>query len=510
MDTMVSVMIFLSSGILIGWIIRYIYGRYRLSSVEQQALRLKEKAVLNAENEKKVILLKAQEQIAKEKSRSDRDYRERRSEIQKLEKRIIQKEDNLDKKLSDLEKKQSTLGNKTKELEDKKAKLEEQEASLIQELERVSGLSHEEAKNIIIEKMINEATHDARSLIQKIEQDSQFNADKKSREILVTTMQRIATEVSTEITVTSVPLPSEEMKGRIIGREGRNIRTLETLTGVDIIIDDTPEAVVISCFDPIRKVIAKNALERLVTDGRIHPARIEEVVYKVTKEIQQIIFEQGEQVVYDLKINNLHPELVKALGRLYFRTSYGQNVLMHSKEVAILASLLAEEIGLDPAVAKRAALLHDIGKGMENDGEGSHAEVGAELCRRYGEASVIVNAVAAHHNDIETQSLEAILVQIADAISASRPGARRETLDSYIRRLEQLEKIAESFEGVDKCYAIQAGREVRIIVDNEIVDDVRSRELAKEIAKRIEEEMRYPGRIKVSLVRETRVIEYAR
>jgi ribonuclease Y len=510
MDAGVSIVIFLASGILIGWIIRLIYGRYRLSSVEQQALRVKEKAVLNAENEKKIILLQAQEQIAKEKSRNDRDYRERRTEIQKLEKRVIQKEDNLEKKLAEIEKKQSQLGQKNKDLEDKKTKLAEKESLLIQELERVSGFSHEEAKNMIIDKMVNEATHDARTVIQKIEQEAQFNADKKSREILVTTMQRIASEVSTEITGTSVPLPSEEMKGRIIGREGRNIRTLETLTGVDIIIDDTPEAVVISCFDPIRKVIAKTALERLVVDGRIHPARIEEVVYKVTKEIQQIIFEQGEQVVYDLKINNLNPELVKALGRLYFRTSYGQNVLMHSKEVAMIASLLASEIGLDPTVAKRAALLHDLGKGIENEGEGNHAEVGAEMCRRYGESPVIVNAVGAHHNDIEPQSLEAILVQVADAISASRPGARRETLDSYIRRLEQLETIAESFEGVEKCYAIQAGREVRIIVNNEIVDDVRTRELAKEIAKRIEEEMRYPGRIKVSLVREMRVIEYAR
>lgn len=509
MDTDVSMIIFLSSGFLIGWSARFLYGRYRFSSVEQMALRLKEQAVLNAENEKKVILLEVQEKIVREKSRTEREFRERRTEIAKFEIRIIQKEDNLEKKLLQVENQQQKLNSFSRELDAYKVSLDEREKELVKELERVSSLSHEEAKNIILEKVRDKAIHETKAMVQKLEQEAQLTAEKKAREILITSMQRLSTEVSTETTVISVQLPSEEMKGRIIGKEGRNIRTLETLTGVDVIIDDTPEAVVISCFDPIRKIIAKTSLERLVSDGRIHPARIEEIVYKVTKEIHQITYDQGEQVAFDLKIN-LNPEITKALGRLYFRTSYGQNVLIHSKEVSILAGLLASEMGIDPTLAKRAALLHDIGKGMQSEGEGNHAEVGAEFCRRHGESPLIVNAVAAHHNDVEPQSIEALLVQIADAISASRPGARRETLDSYIRRLEQLEKIAESFNGVDKCYAIQAGREVRILVNNELVDDAKTRDLAKEIAKRIENEMRYPGRIKVSLVREMRVIEYAR
>jgi len=327
---------------------------------------------------------------------------------------------------------------------------------------------------------------------------------------LVTTLQRVATEVTSEVTVTSVSLPNEEMKGRIIGREGRNIRTLETLTGVDVIIDDTPEAVVISCFDPIRKTIAKMSLERLIQDGRIHPARIEEVVNKVAKEINQTIYEEGERVCFDMGIHNLSQELVKALGRLHFRTSYGQNVLAHSKEVAILAGMLAAEIGLDRDLARRSALLHDIGKGMESEGDENHAELGAELAKKMGEDPKVVNGIAAHHNDVEPMCPESVLVQIADAISASRPGARRETLDNYIKRLEGLENIATSFPGVDKCYAIQAGREVRIIVNNETVNDAQARDLAKDIAKKIETDLHYPGRIKVTIIRETRVVEYAR
>ncbi|MDC7222684.1 MAG: ribonuclease Y, partial [Spirochaetales bacterium] len=328
--------------------------------------------------------------------------------------------------------------------------------------------------------------------------------------VLMTTIQRLATDISSEITVTSVSLPNDEMKGRIIGREGRNIRTLETLTGVDIIIDDTPEAVVISCFDPIRKVIAKIALERLVSDGRIHPARIEEVVQRVAKEIGQTIFEEGEKVLFDLGIHDVKPDGIQALGRLYFRTSYGQNVLSHSKEVAVMAGMIAAEIGADVTLAKRAALLHDIGKGLETDGEGNHAEVGAELCRRMGESSALVNAVAAHHNDVQPESVEAVIVQVADAISAARPGARRETMDNYIKRLENLEKIAMSFNGVEKVFAVQAGRELRIMVDNERVNDGKAKELAKDIAKKIEDELKYPGKIRVTIIRETRVVEYAR
>ncbi|HEB10431.1 MAG TPA: ribonuclease Y, partial [Spirochaetales bacterium] len=331
-----------------------------------------------------------------------------------------------------------------------------------------------------------------------------------SREIIVSTIQRIATDISAEVTISMVSLPNDEMKGRIIGREGRNIRTLETLTGVDIIIDDTPEAVVISCFDPIRKEIARVALERLITDGRIHPARIEEVVEKVTKEVSQTVFEEGERILFELAIHGLNNEGIRALGRLHFRTSYGQNVLNHSKEVAILAGMIASEVGADVQLSKKAALLHDIGKGIETDGEGNHAEIGAELAKRIGEEPKVVNAIAAHHNDEEPNSLEAVIVQIADAISASRPGARRETLDAYLKRLENLEKIAQGFTGVEKTYAIQAGRELRIMVNNDSVDDAGARSLAKDIAKKIEAELKYPGRIKVTIIRETRIIEFAR
>ena len=346
--------------------------------------------------------------------------------------------------------------------------------------------------------------------MNKIEQEAQLTSEKKAREILVSTIQRIATETTSDITVATVSLPSDEMKGRIIGREGRNIRTLETLTGVDIIIDDTPEAVVISCFDPVRKEIAKVALERLISDGRIHPARIEEIVQKVTREIQNKIYEEGEKVLFDLGIHNMSQDGVRALGRLYFRTSYGQNVLNHSKEVAIIAGMLAAEIGANRELAKRAAVLHDIGKGAENDSDQNHAEVGMDMARKMNEDAKVVNAVGSHHNDIEPTSIEAIIVQIADAISAARPGARRETMDNYVKRLENLETIAESFAGVEKAYAIQAGRELRVLVNNEKIPEMEVKDLARNIAKQIESDLRYPGRIKITMIRETRIIEYAR
>ncbi|MBR5965237.1 MAG: ribonuclease Y, partial [Treponema sp.] len=378
------------------------------------------------------------------------------------------------------------------------------------ELERISGLTVQEAKDLIIRNLENDARHDAQALLNKVEQESQLNAEKKARDILGSTIQRIATETTGDITVATVSLPSDEMKGRIIGREGRNIRALETLTGVDIIIDDTPEAVVISCFDPVRKEIAKESLERLISDGRIHPARIEEIVQKVTREVQNKIYEEGEKALFDLGIHNMPTEGVRALGRLYFRTSYGQNVLVHSKEVAEIAGLLAAELGADRELAKRAAILHDIGKGAENDSDQNHAEVGAEIARKMGEVPAVVNAIGAHHNDIEPGSLEAIIVQIADAISAARPGARRETVDNYVNRLENLEKIAEGFNGVEKAYAIQAGRELRILVNNEKIPDGDVKELARKIAKQIENDLRYPGRIKLTMIRETRIVEYAR
>ncbi len=497
-------------GIVLGWTIRWLYARYQLSSSEQKSLRVKQDAVKEAEQEKKSILLEAQNQILKERRQLEKENRDRRNDVQKYERRVQQKEDNLDRKTAILEQKQSEINEKEETLVTREETVAKEESRWQSELERISGLTKDEAKKLIVQSLENEAKHDAQALINKIEQEANLTAEKKARDVIVTTIQRLATDVSTEITVTSVSLPNDEMKGRIIGREGRNIRTLETLTGVDIIIDDTPEAVVISCFDPIRKVIAKIALERLIADGRIHPARIEEVVQKVTKEISQTIYEEGEKVLFDLGIHNVRPEGIRALGRLHFRTSYGQNVLSHSKEVAVIAGMIASEVGADAELAKRGALLHDIGKGLETDGDVNHAELGAELCKRMNEDPRVVNAVAAHHNDVEINSIEGIIVQVADAISAARPGARRETLDNYIKRLENLEKIAMSFEGVEKVFAIQAGRELRIMVNNDKIDDAKAQILAKDIAKQIENELKYPGRIRVTIIRETRAVEYAR
>jgi ribonuclease Y len=422
----------------------------------------------------------------------------------------LQKEEAIDKKTAQIEKIEQILAEKEQSLQVRDEALEKEEERYRAELERISGLTAEEAKALIIRDMENEARHDAQGLINKIEQEANLSAEKKARDLLIAAIQRLATEVTGEVTVATVTLPNDEMKGRIIGREGRNIRTLETLTGVDIIIDDTPEAVVISCFDPVRREIAKIALERLITDGRIHPARIEEIVTKVTKDISQKIFEEGEKVLFDLGIHNINQDAIRALGRLYFRTSYGQNVLYHSKEVAIIAGILAAEVGANRELAKRGALLHDIGKGIESDSDLNHAEIGMDMARKMGEDPRIINAIGSHHNDMEPSCIESVLVQIADAISAARPGARRETLDNYVKRLENLENIATGFLGVDKAFAIQAGRELRILVNNESVNDEQSRELAKQIAKKIENDLRYPGRIKVTIIRETRITEYAR
>ncbi|MBN1410458.1 MAG: ribonuclease Y [Spirochaetales bacterium] len=502
--------IFFLAGSFLGWIFRWLFARFQLSSSEQRAKRIIQEALKEAEAKKREILIETKDQLLNEKNQLEREIRERRGELQRLERRLIHKEENLERKMASVEKQEKLLVNREKNLADKETLVTQHQEKWKKELERISGLSVEEAKKLLIQSLENEARDDAHILINKIEQEAQITADKKAKEILVRTIQRIATEVSSEIACTSVNLPNDEMKGRIIGREGRNIRTLETLTGVDIIIDDTPEAVVISCFDPIRKEISKIALERLVSDGRIHPARIEEVVQKVTKEIGQTIFEEGEKVLFELGIHNFSPEGVRALGRLYFRTSYGQNVLYHSKEVAVVAGMIASELKADIKLARRAALLHDIGKGVDTDSEQNHAEVGMELAKKLGEDPRVINAIGAHHNDVEPESIEAVIVQIADAISASRPGARRESLDNYLKRLENLEKIAENFEGVEKAYAIQAGRELRIIVNNEAVDDNGAKEIAKQIAKRIESELKYPGRIKVTIIRETRILEYAR
>ncbi|OHD20730.1 MAG: ribonuclease Y [Spirochaetes bacterium RBG_16_67_19] len=494
----------------LGWFIRWLYARFQLSSTEQKAERVIQEALKEAEAKKKEALLEVKDRQIRERNQLERETRERRIELQRMERRLIQKEENFEKRQEYQENQDRTLAGREKSLAEREGALSLEQEKWVKELERISGLSAEDAKRLLIQSLENEALHEAQVKINLIEQEAQVTADRKARDIVVSTIQRIATDVSSEVTVSTVSLPNDEMKGRIIGREGRNIRTLETLTGVDVIIDDTPEAVVISCFDPIRKEIARVALERLISDGRIHPARIEEIVQKVTKEVSQTIYEEGEKVLFELGIHNMTPEGIRALGRLHYRTSYGQNVLDHSKEVALIASALAAEVGAEVAVCKRGALLHDIGKGVESNGEGNHAEMGMELAKKIGEDPRVVNAIGAHHNDVEPASLEATVVQIADAISASRPGARRETLDNYLKRLESLEKIAESFAGVDKAYAIQAGREVRIMVNNDEVDDEGAKGLAKSIAKKIEGELKYPGRIKVTIIRETRIVEYAR
>ena len=458
-------------GMVLGWIIRWIYARFQLTASEQKAERVRQEAIREAEAQKKEILLNAKDELIRERNQQERENRERRADVQRYEAKVNKKEELLEQRAQEFEKAEKELADRKTAMARREETLSKQEEHYRQELERISGLSQAEAKELIIKNLENEARHDAQALINKIEQEAQLTAEKKAKDVLITTIQRIAPETTGDITVATVSLPSDEMKGRIIGREGRNIRTLETLTGVDIIIDDTPEAVVISCFDPVRKEIAKESLERLISDGRIHPARIEEIVQKVTHEIQNKIYEEGEKALFDLGIHNMNTDGIRALGRLYFRTSYGQNVLTHSKEVAKAAAMLAAEIGADRELAKRAAILHDIGKGAETDSDQNHAEVGAEIARKMGEDSRVVNAIGAHHNDIPAETVEAVIVQIADAISAARPGARRETIDNYVKRLENLEAIAEGFAGVEKAYAIQAGRELRILVNNEKIPD---------------------------------------
>ncbi|MDR2808496.1 MAG: ribonuclease Y [Spirochaetaceae bacterium] len=498
------------AGLIVGWIIRWLYARFQLSAAEQQAVLVRQDAIKEAEAKKKEILLEAKEQVLRDKNQQDKETRERRAELQRYERRVLQKEEILEKKTNQIEKTEQVLTEKERSLNEREKALVQEKKRCHAELERISGMTSEEAKALIIKNLENEARHDAQIVINKIEQEANLAGEKKARDILLTTIQRMATEITGEVTVATVTLPNDEMKGRIIGREGRNIRSLETETGVDIIIDDTPEAVVISCFDPVRREIAKIALERLILDGRIHPARIEEIVAKVTRDVSQKVFEEGEKVLFDLGIHNMKQETIRALGRLYFRTSYGQNVLSHSKEVAIIAGSLAAELGANRELAKRAALLHDIGKGIETDSDLNHAEIGMDMARKMGEDPRVINAIGSHHNDIEPSCVESVIVQIADAISAARPGARRETLDNYTKRLENLEHIAEGFTGVEKAFAIQAGRELRIVVNNGTISDEQSREMVKEIARKIENDLRYPGRIKVTIIRETRIVEYAR
>ena len=481
-----------------------------IMSAEDEAKRIINDAIKNAESKKREALVEAKEEIHKSRSEYEREEKARRADLQKQERRLQQKEENLDRKTDSLERKNESLAQKISTVEAQQAEIALIKKSQLEMLEKVSGYTVEEAKNYLINALKDEVTHEMAVKVKEIEAQYKEEADERAREIIVTAIQRCAADHASEVTVSVVPLPNDEMKGRIIGREGRNIRSIETLTGCDLIIDDTPEAITVSSFDPVRREVARIALEKLIADGRIHPARIEETVDKARKEVENQIREAGENAVFETNQHGIHHELVKLLGRLKYRTSYGQNVLKHSIEVSHLAGMMAAELGADVQLAKRAGLLHDIGKAVDHEAEGTHVTLGAELARKYHESPDVVHAILAHHNDVEPQTVEAVLVQAADAISAARPGARRESLENYIKRLEKLEEIANSFDGVEKCYAIQSGREVRIMVKPDDVTDEGTKILAKEIAKHIEKEMEYPGQIRVNVIRETRSTEYAK
>ena len=482
----------------------------KIGNAEARAREIIDDAVKTAEAKKKESLLEIKEESIKNKNELEKETKERRSELRRYEKRVLSKEEALDKKSEAIERREAGFTAKEEELRQREAKVEELSQQRVQELERISGLTSEQAKEYLLKTVEEDVKHDTAKMIKELEAQAKEEADKKAKEYVVTAIQRCAADHVAETTISVVQLPSDEMKGRIIGREGRNIRTLETLTGVELIIDDTPEAVVLSGFDPIRREVARIALEKLIVDGRIHPARIEEMVEKAQKEVDTMIREEGEAAALEVGVHGIHPELIKLLGRMKFRTSYGQNALKHSVEVAQLSGLLAGEIGLDVRLAKRAGLLHDIGKSIDHDVEGSHIQIGVDLCRKYKESPTVINAVEAHHGDVEPETLIACVVQAADTISAARPGARRETLETYTNRLKQLEDITNQFKGVDKSFAIQAGREIRVMVVPEQVSDADMVLLARDIAKQIEFELEYPGQIKVNVIRESRVTDYAK
>ncbi|WP_268827624.1 ribonuclease Y [Faecalicatena contorta] len=482
----------------------------KIGNAESKARQIIDDAVKTAEAKKKESLLEIKEESIKNKNELEKETKERRSELQRYEKRVLSKEEALDKKADAIEKREAGFAAKEEQLRQREAKVEELGKQRVQELERISGLTSEQAKEYLLKTVEEDVKHDTAKMIKELEAQAKEEADKKAKEYVVTAIQRCAADHVAETTISVVQLPSDEMKGRIIGREGRNIRTLETLTGVELIIDDTPEAVVLSGFDPIRREVARIALEKLIVDGRIHPARIEEMVEKAQKEVDAMIREEGEAAALEVGVHGIHPELIRLLGRMKFRTSYGQNALRHSVEVAQLSGLLAGEIGLDVRIAKRAGLLHDIGKSIDHDVEGSHIQIGVDLCRKYKESATVINAVEAHHGDVEPETLIACVVQAADTISAARPGARRETLETYTNRLKQLEDITNQFKGVDKSFAIQAGREIRVMVVPEQVSDADMVLMARDIAKQIEYELEYPGQIKVNVIRESRVTDYAK
>lgn len=497
-------------GALIGYLIRRSIAEKEIGSAEAEADRIRLEAKRDAEASKKEALVEAKEEAIRVKNEADRELKERRAEVQRLERRVQQKEENVDKKSDNLDKKDELLTAKIKENEERAASLESMKAEQSEVLQRISQMSVEEARASLLARVEQEARHDMAVKLSEVEQEYKDTAEEKARNIVALAIQRCAADSVAEATVSVVDLPSDEMKGRIIGREGRNIRAIETMTGVDLIIDDTPEAITVSCFDPVRREIARLTLEKLIADGRIHPSRIEEMVEKSRKEVDSVIKKAGEQAVIETGVHGLSHELIRLLGRLKFRTSYGQNVLRHSIEVSHIAGMIASELGIDPVLARRAGLLHDIGKAMTHEIDGSHVQIGVDIARKYKESKDVIHAIEAHHGDVEAQTVIAVIIQAADAVSAARPGARRENLESYIKRLQKLEEIANSFNGIEKSFAIQAGREVRIMVKPESVSDDDMVFLARDIAKKIESELEYPGQIKVNLIRETRSFEYAK